>query len=109
MNENQIIAAYVRTSTEDWDDLQQQTNLIMRNLVDEETLNACSFTMYVDYGYPGTTESRPAYEALLNDMSSGKVAELIIVTMDRLSRSSEAYEEIIHLARENGIEIITIL
>ena len=109
MNEEKIIAAYIRTSTEDWDDLQQQTNLIMRNLLDEETFNACMFTMYVDFGYQGTTESRPAYDSLLNDMSSGKVVELIVVTMDRLSRSTEAYDEIIHLARENGIEIITIL
>ena len=90
MIENQIIAVYARTTTEDWGSLEKQTNLSLRSLLSEETQNACMFTMYVDFGYDGTNESRPAYNALLNDMSSGKVSELVITDMERLSRSAAA-------------------
>ncbi len=108
MIDNQIIAVYARTSTEDWDNLQKQTSLTLRSLLSEETFNACMFTMYVDFGYDGTNNSRPAYNALLNDMSSGKVSELVVTDMERLSRSAAAYDEIIHIARENNVEIVTI-
>lgn len=104
-----MIAVYIRTLADEWSELQKQVDTTMRSLISEETLNACMFTMYVDFGYSATNESRPAYSELLNDMSSGLVSELVVTNMDRLSRSIAAYEEIIHIARENDIEIITIL
>jgi DNA invertase Pin-like site-specific DNA recombinase len=108
MDQNKIIAAYVRTSTTDYVPMLKQAELAIRSLLDEETFNACKFTMYIDFGYLGTTKSRPAFEELLQDMNNGIVESVIVADMERLSRDAAIYEEIIHIARENDVEVTSL-
>lgn len=106
--ESKFIAAYIRTSTTDHFHLLGQIDAIMRSQIDEYTLNACKVMFYVDFGYSGQNSERPAFQSLLEDMNNGKVTEVLVVDMSRLSRDAAKYQEIIHIARENDIEIITV-
>ena len=103
------VVAYVRTTIDDSAQVLSQIEQIVQSLLAGEQPKFCAFQLYIDCGFSGLDVSRPAYQALLQDMNDGKVAELIVVGMDRLSRSPEAFEEIIHIARENNVEITTIL
>lgn len=102
------IAGYIRTSSDDSAQVLSQVGLIVQSLLAGENPKSCSFQLYIDNGFSGLDTSRPAYQALLQDMNDGKVLQLILVDMDRLSRGGEAYEEIIHIARECNVEIVTI-
>lgn len=104
-----MIAAYVRTSYDDDSIVFNQIELIIRTLFAGESEKSCAIKLYVDLGFSGENASRPGYQQLLQDMNEGKVSELIVAGMSRLSRNESLYEEIIHIARENDVEVTSII
>lgn len=45
--------------------------------------------LYIDDGYTGATLSRPAMSKLLDDVKDGKISSVVVVKLDRLSRSQK--------------------
>lgn len=98
---NQLITAlYCRLSHEDL--LNGESNsitnqkLILQNHADQLGLRNCKF--YVDDGYSGTDNSRPAYVQMKRDMEAGKIGTIIVKDQSRLGRD--------HLETDAMMELI---
>ena len=109
MEPNRMIAAYVRSSYDDDGIVFNQIELIIRTLFAGEAQKSCALKLYVDLGFSGQDASRPGYQQLLHDMNEGMVSELIVAGMSRLSRNESLFEEIIHIAQENDVELVSII
>lgn len=46
------------------------------------------FALYADNGYSGLNFDRPALSLMRQDMKSGRIAKIIVVSLDRISRNS---------------------
>ena len=85
---NLITALYCRLSQEDL--LEGESNsitnqkLILQNHADQLGLHNCKF--YVDDGYSGTNNTRPAYVQMKKDMEAGLIGTIIVKDQSRLGR-----------------------
>ena len=86
------IALYIRLSVEDQvketesESIISQRMLLNEYLDNKEDLKHFERFEYVDDGYSGTNENRPAYQRLLEDIKSGKVKNIIVKDMSRFLR-----------------------
>jgi DNA invertase Pin-like site-specific DNA recombinase len=77
------IAIYARVSTTD-----QNTDMQTSALTDYcKRMNYEVAGQYVDSGYSGKDNARPAFERLLADMRSGRIDCIICYKLDRVGRS----------------------
>lgn len=103
-----IIAGYARTATAEVKPLIEQVNQIVEYVMEDNLQYSFGLSLYLDKGYSGLSSERPAYMQLMNDITDGKICEVLVTGMDRFSRDVKAYEEIIHLARTHDVTITTI-
>ena len=87
-NKNLITALYCRLSQEDL--LAGESNsitnqkIILQKHADMLGLHNCKF--YVDDGFSGTDNTRPAYVQMKKDMEAGKIGTIIVKDQSRLGR-----------------------
>lgn len=81
--ENTKIAIYLRTANEDEEQIELQRKLAIAYC---EYRKLTPYKIYCDYGYSGTTEQRPAYKRLVNDIKKSKINTVVVTSYDRLSR-----------------------
>ena len=87
-NNNLITALYCRLSQEDL--LAGESNSITNQIIilskhaEQLGLHNCRF--YIDDGYSGTDNTRPAYVQMKRDMEAGKIGTIIVKDQSRLGR-----------------------
>ncbi len=103
---DKITALYCRTDKpfnigRDADIAHAQTDRLSR-YVKEHGLKNPKF--FCDWGFSGTTPNRPEYQRMLQEVEAGKVANLVVVNLSRLTRSSiDAGELISNVFPRNGV------
>lgn len=99
-NNNLITALYCRLSQEDL--LAGESNsitnqkIILSKHAEQLGLHNCRF--YIDDGYSGTDNTRPAYVQMKRDMEAGKIGTVIVKDQSRLGRD--------HLETDAMMELI---
>ena len=78
------IGLYLRTAQKDDEAIKRQEEL---------NLSYCKYKgysnivkTYIDNGYSGTTENRPAYKRMIRDIRNGKTNVVVVSNIDRLTR-----------------------
>ena len=91
-NNNLITALYCRLSQEDL--LAGESNsitnqkLILSKHAEQLGLRNCKF--YIDDGYSGTNNTRPAYVQMKKDMEAGLIGTIIVKDQSRLGTSASS-------------------
>ena len=99
-NTEQITALYCRLSQEDMRageslSIENQRKML-KEYADQNDFRNCKF--YVDDGFSGTDNTRPAYVEMMNDVKNGLVGTVIVKDQSRLGRD--------HLETDRLLEII---
>lgn len=99
-NNNLITALYCRLSQEDMRigeslSIENQRKML-QEYADQNGFRNCKF--YVDDGFSGTDNTRPAYVEMMNDVKNGLVGTVIVKDQSRLGRD--------HLETDRLLEII---
>lgn len=81
---NKITAIYTRIDYPGNPVCIQMQKDALRRYAEENGLSNIQF--YSDNGYSGITPDRPAFQQLLADMEQGKIANLVVHSLDRLYR-----------------------
>ncbi|MDD6837429.1 MAG: recombinase family protein [bacterium] len=99
-NDARIIAGYARVSTDRQADegysIAIQTERIHSYIKATHGDNV-RLEMYIDDGYSGGSIDRPAMNKLIHDVENNKVSKIVVVKLDRLSRSQK---DTIHLMED---------
>jgi len=78
------IGLYLRTAQKDDEAIEKQ------EILDLSYCNYKGYTnivkTYVDNGYSGITENRPAYKRMIRDIRNGKINVVVVSNIDRLTR-----------------------
>lgn len=90
-SEGDIDAAYVRVSTNIQAEEGYSIDIQKEKLTAYITkiLGHDKFEVYVDDGFTGATLDRPAMQRLINDVKDSKIRSVLVVKLDRLSRSQK--------------------
>lgn len=106
-NNEKVVAGYICTSCENNECVSYEAEQIICYAL-AESGGSTTVTLYVDRGFSTETSERPAYQALLTDIASGCIGEVLVTEMDTLSSDTAAYEEILLLAQTGGTTITTV-
>ncbi len=84
------VAAYLRLSKEDRDNMESNSIVNQRELIEQyiggkEDLELIDY--YIDDGYSGTNFNRPGFEKLLRDIKNKKINCIIVKDLSRFARS----------------------
>ena len=63
--------------------------------------------IYTDKGYSGKNMDRPAFQALLRDMETGKIDRIIVYRLDRISRSVLDFANVIDVFQRHNIDFVS--
>ena len=84
------VAAYIRLSKEDGDNLESNSITNQKDII-KEFVNNCPdmniIDYYIDDGYSGTNFDRPAIKKLMDDIVDEKVNAVIVKDLSRLGRN----------------------
>ncbi len=97
------VAVYVRVSTES-QDYNSQIELC-RKYCEQKDFEI--FKIYKDI-YTGTTDNRPAFNELQNDMRLYKFKGLVVTKLDRVGRSLKHLINLIEEFQNKGVEFIAV-
>lgn len=95
------VALYCRVSTEEQDTTHQEKALIKYCEIHDHEV----YKVYSDV-IGGTTESRPAFNQMLEDMRLYKFNAIAVVKLDRLGRSLKHLLSLIEEFKNKGVEFI---
>jgi DNA invertase Pin-like site-specific DNA recombinase len=96
-------AIYVRVSTSEQETAMQEAEL--REYCSRRSWNV---TIYKDQGQSGAKESRPALNALLNDLRRRKIDVVVVWALDRLARSLRQLLTISEECRSLGVDLVSL-
>ena len=98
-NNNLITALYCRLSVEDMR-MGESMSIENQRLMLTEFAQQRGFKnikLYIDDGYSGTNNSRPAYVEMLNDIYDDKIGTVIVKDQSRLSRDHLESDKLMEL------------
>jgi DNA invertase Pin-like site-specific DNA recombinase len=113
MNKKQIknCAIYTRVST----DLQAEKEFSSCEAQEEKIRafvqsqdNWQVFKVYSDAGYSGANTNRPALQELLDDVKQRKIDIILSYKIDRLTRSSKDFYQLIEIFEQHNVSFISI-
>jgi DNA invertase Pin-like site-specific DNA recombinase len=97
------IAIYARVSTDE-----QSTDAQLRDLREYVASRGWNeVTEYIDEGFSGSKDSRPAWNRLWDAMQKGRIKVLVVHALDRLGRSLPHLVKIITTCIERDITLIS--
>lgn len=96
-------AIYARQSVEKADSLsiQGQIDLCCQQ-VDKEV------RIYSDKGFSGKNTNRPGFQAMMADVSRGKIKKIVVYRLDRFSRSIADFGRLWETLRRHGVEFVSV-
>ena len=101
-NNTQRAAIYARVSTAD-----QSADSQLRDLRQYVEARSISATEYVDTGYSGAKQSRPALDRLMDDARKRRIDCLIVWRFDRFARSTKHLLLALEEFRSLGVQFIS--
>ena len=96
----QFEAIYVRQSVDRPDSISTESQA---EICKKEVTDGAEYKVYTDKGYSGKNTERPAFQALLRDISAGKVSRIVVYRLDRMTRSVLDFANIIVMLKEHGV------
>lgn len=96
-------AVYLRVSTELQDVESQRFELKM--LFAARGWDYSAATEYIDDGFSGATDERPAFQRLRTDIASGGVTHVVCYDMDRVSRDVDTRSAFVRLCTDRAVRI----
>ncbi|MBN1776076.1 MAG: recombinase family protein [Clostridiales bacterium] len=103
-----IIAGYARKSiiTDSGDSIENQKKTISEYV--SRMHPAADLIFYSDEGFTGSNTDRPAFRALMADVTSGKINILVCYRLDRISRSVSDFSETFELLKKHSVEFVSV-
>lgn len=97
-----MIAIYVRQSVDKKDSIsiESQIEFCKREFSKEDE----EYKVYSDKGYSGKNTNRPAFEEMINDIQNGLIKRVIVYKLDRISRSTLDFANIIDTFQKHKVE-----
>lgn len=89
------VAAYLRLSKEDNENMESNSIVNQRELIEQYISNKSDLQLvdyYIDDGYSGTNFNRPGFRRLLQDMKNKKINCIIVKDLSRFARSINLLE-----------------
>ena len=103
-----IAVGYCRVSTdkqrEESIDHQQRE---IQKYADENGIDVIEW--YIDHGYSGTTNKRPALERMIKDSKQKKFSQVLVWKLDRFSRNMYEGAVAKHDLKENGVTVFSVV
>lgn len=104
-------AIYTRVSTtmqaeKEYNSCEAQRDKILSYIRSQENLQV--YREYMDPGFSGASLERPALNELLHDISSGNVNVVLTYKIDRLTRSSKDFYQLIDFFERHGVSFISV-
>ena len=65
------------------------------------------YMIYEDKGFSGKNTDRPQFQAMMNDIKSGRITHVVVYKLDRISRSLMDFAAIIELFKQYNVEFIS--
>ena len=98
-----MFAVYCRQSVEKKDSISisQQEGFCRRLFPGEDSI------VYSDRGYTGANTRRPGFEALMEDIRSGRISKVVCYKVDRISRSLQDFVGIYGEFEKYGVQFIS--
>lgn len=95
-----MIAIYARQSLDKKDSIsiETQIELCKKEIGDEP------YKEYVDRGYSGKNTNRPQFKAMMQDVENGVISKIIVYKLDRLSRSTLDFGELMDALSKHNVE-----
>lgn len=91
-----VIAKYIRVSTDKQreegysiDIQKERLDAFAKSMFPSDDTHDVEYKEYVDDGYSGSNLDRPRMDEMIEDIESGKITHVIVVKLDRLSRSQK--------------------
>ncbi len=102
-------ALYARVSTEE----QAEHNFSLENQADKlqaycELHDHCITGEYVDAGYSGTTDKRPALARLLKDVEMSLLDVVVVYKLDRFFRSQRHLHNALHFLETHRVGLVSV-
>lgn len=108
MNQTKLVGLYARCSTEKQDLIAQKQQLFDFAQYYKTKNSDCVVTEYLDDGYSGSNQKRPALQQLLKDVQQNKVNVVVITKLDRLARTLNDLMSLVNDFQKNGVDLIVI-
>lgn len=99
------VAIYARVSTSDQDVAAQLGRLRSSGAFDPVLDGTRQF---VDDGVSGSLKTRPAFDALRDEIRAGAVDVVVAAKLDRLGRSAAAVLQFFDLCEEHGVRVVLV-
>ena len=100
-NEKKIVGLYIRVNTED--QAQEGFSLSEQEKRLKTMCEYKGYEIYKDAGISAKTgNTRPAFEELLQDIKDKKCNSIVVLKLDRLTKSVFDWEKIIRFLNENN-------
>jgi site-specific DNA recombinase len=102
-NESKNVVLYARTSTADQT---TETQLVaLRDYCARMSYNIKS--EYVDRGFSGKNDQRPAFERLMNDIRTNRVKCVVVYKLDRIGRSLQHLLNLFEEFKNRSVEFVS--
>lgn len=104
-------AIYTRVSTanqadKEYNSCEAQRDRILSYIKSQENLKL--YREYSDPGYSASTIERPAFKELLHDISERKIDAVLTYKIDRLTRSSKDFYNLIEYFDNHGVNYVSV-
>lgn len=99
-----MIAIYARQSVDKKDSISIESQI---DFCKKEFEEGQAYKTYIDKGFSGKDTNRPAFENMMNDIKAGQIEKVIVYKLDRITRSTLDFANIIHTFRKHNVEFIS--
>jgi site-specific DNA recombinase len=99
-----MIAIYARQSVDKKDSISIESQIDFCRKEFDETQ---AYKTYIDKGFSGKDTNRPAFENLMNDIRAGQIKKVVVYKLDRISRSTLDFANIINVFKKHDVEFIS--
>lgn len=99
-----MIAIYARQSVDKKDSISIESQIDFCKREFDETK---AYKTYIDKGFSGKDTNRPAFVKMMNDIKAGQIEKVIVYKLDRISRSTLDFANIINTFKKYDVEFIS--
>ena len=99
-----MIAIYARQSVDKKDSISIESQI---EFCKKEFEEGQAYKTYIDKGFSGKDTNRPAFENMMNDIRAGQIEKVIVYKLDRISRSTLDFANIINVFKKHDVEFIS--
>jgi DNA invertase Pin-like site-specific DNA recombinase len=99
-----MIAIYARQSVDKKDSISIESQIEFCKKEFDETE---AYKTYIDKGFSGKDTNRPAFVNMMNDVRAGQIKKVIVYKLDRISRSTLDFANIINIFKKHDVEFIS--